>query len=78
MTPKAKARHYEAVGSVRGSCSHCHLSIRAAVACVRKDQAACKKLGGYSDRRVACISGPLSDDELETLEIEELRAGLAG
>ena len=41
---------YTCCGSVRGCCGVTHRTLKAALACQRKDQAACKSQGGYSDR----------------------------
>lgn len=45
--------HFEAHGPVRGSCGHEHRTLIDALACVERDQAACRSLGGgsYSDRQ---------------------------
>lgn len=45
-------RHYYATGSVRGDCGHRHRTVDAAVRCVERDRAACRRIGGgcYSDR----------------------------
>ena len=42
-------------GSVRGGCGHNHKSLRAALECVDRDIAACRKVGGYSDRQAVAI-----------------------
>ncbi len=50
--------------NVRGNCGHTHRTIEAAVRCCRRDQAGCKKQGGYSDRTIIHSGGePLSEDE---------------
>ena len=35
---------------VRGCCGHQHKTVDAALACMDRDTAACKRQGGYSDR----------------------------
>jgi hypothetical protein len=42
-------------GPVRGPCGHRHKTLRAALECVDRDGAACRKVGGYSDRSVVAI-----------------------
>ena len=63
-------RIYEATGSVRGSCGHRHVSLRAACRCAASDQRACHRLGGgaYSDRTVVCVDGDLTDDECHEID----------
>lgn len=50
--PDADHDEFEAVGKERGACGHQHLTFAEADACRAKDNEKCKKLGGYSDRRV--------------------------
>lgn len=45
-------------GQVRGDCGHAHKSLRAALACLKRDAAGCRRQGGYSDRRVVHVEGP--------------------
>ena len=47
---------YTTWGSVRGCCGHEHRTEEAAEACASKDQRACARVGGYSDRKVRKIS----------------------
>lgn len=35
---------------VRGCCGHQHKTVNAALACMGRDAAACRRQGGYSDR----------------------------
>lgn len=57
---------YTTTGSVRGDCGHQHKTLRAAVACLMRDQRGCKAQGGYSDRTVTYGDGkPLSDEDHE-------------
>lgn len=58
---------YAAYGHVRGDCGHRHRSIRTAVACERRDNAACGRVaaGSYSDRRV------MRRDGLKTVHLNE-------
>lgn len=44
---------YTCIGPVRGRCGIRHRTLKACVACQRKDQRACKSRGGYSDRATA-------------------------
>lgn len=46
------ATGYTTRGSVRGSCSHVHRTAEAAAECLLRDRSSCKKVGGYSDRRI--------------------------
>ena len=50
---------YHAIGSVRGSCGHTHLTPESAARCAQRDSRACHRLGGgaYSDRGVERIDG---------------------
>lgn len=43
---------YTTWGPVRGDCGHVHRTDEAAEACIRRDHAGCRKVGGYSDRGV--------------------------
>lgn len=43
---------YTTYGSVRGDCGHQHRTIEAAQRCADRDNRDCRKIGGYSDRRV--------------------------
>ena len=43
---------YTTIGQVTLDCGHQHRTAYAAGACIRKHHAACKRSGGYSDRRV--------------------------
>lgn len=44
--------YYYCEGPVRGSCAHRHRTADAAIACLERDRAACRRHGGYSDRWV--------------------------
>jgi len=48
-------RRYTTVGNVRGSCGHHHQTIESAVRCMQRDQADCKRQGGYSDRNLIAL-----------------------
>lgn len=61
---------YTTIGSVRGSCGHTHRTYGGAMACLRRDQARCAAVGGYSDRHVASSDGSL-EAEYETLTDDE-------
>lgn len=66
--------YYTTTGNVRGCCGHRHRTIDAAYACLKKDQRYCKKIGGYSDRKVAGPKGrTLTDDERTELEYIEYK-----
>ena len=55
---------YTTRGNIRGTCGHNHRSIRTAVKCLLREQAGCRKQGGYSDRDVIRGDGAdFSDDE---------------
>lgn len=45
-------KRYVTWGSVRGKCKHRHRSLRAALDCMDRDHAACRRQFGYSDRAV--------------------------
>jgi hypothetical protein len=63
---------YTCSGSVRGECGKKHRSIGAAVACCKRDNNACSRHGGYSDRNVCRVDGkPLNDEELEAVADNE-------
>lgn len=75
-TKTARIR-YTTRGSVRGTCGHEHVTLRAAARCADRDQSDCASLPGghsYSDRQVERTDGaPLSPDERELLrEMEEV------
>ena len=42
--------YYTNISDLRGTCGHRHTTIPSAVACLKKDQRACRKQGGYSGR----------------------------
>ncbi len=46
------ADSYTTYGSVRGDCGHQHRTVEAAQRCADRDMRDCRKVGGYSDRRV--------------------------
>lgn len=46
---------YTTHGNVRGTCNHKHRSVESAARCMLADAAACKRMGGYSDRFVKRI-----------------------
>jgi len=48
---------YTTSGPVRGSCGHYHRTIEAAVRCLERDRAGCRRQGGYSDREVRYADG---------------------
>jgi len=56
---------YTTRGSVRGGCGHKHRTIETAVKCLRRDQADCRRAGGYSDRCVVRSDGEPMDAEDE-------------
>ena len=56
---------YTTRGSVRGCCGHNHKTIEAAAKCAKKDDAACKRQRGYSDRSVVRRDG----EELSEYEV---------
>ena len=59
---------YSAVGSVRGSCGHAHRTVGAAALCRARDQRACRRHGGYSDRDVErSDSRELTEDEQDVV-----------
>ena len=47
-TPK----RYTTDGDVRGTCGHMHRTREAAARCLTRDQHACGRQGGYSDRQI--------------------------
>jgi hypothetical protein len=47
---------YTTEGDVRGCCDHKHQSIKAAAACLKRDQEGCARQGGYSDRRIVRLT----------------------
>lgn len=52
-------RIFSTWGPVRGSCGHQHQSLSAAADCLARDQRACQRQRGYSDRSVvAAVVGP--------------------
>lgn len=63
---------YTTSGRFYGTCGHQHKSARAAGACVRQHQAACKRNNGYSDRKVYRSDGELLTDS----EDREVSRGL--
>ena len=69
---KQGARRYTTVGDVRGGCGHAHRSLTAALECARRDDAACKRAGDYSDRYVREVAGgfdyALQGDDREELD----------
>lgn len=42
-------------GNVRGNCGHRHYKMSAAVKCLRRDESACFKAGGFSDRTIEAV-----------------------
>lgn len=48
---------YHCEGDVRGSCGHRHTTRSGALRCLRSDQAACERQGGYSDREICDSTG---------------------
>lgn len=46
---------YTCTGSVRGDCGHTHHTPQTAGRCCERDDRACAKQGGYSDRRVVAV-----------------------
>lgn len=52
---------YTCKGNVRGSCRIKHRTLRAAIACCRRDQRGCEKVGGYSDREPTRVDGKFLD-----------------
>lgn len=62
-TPMAKTQTYTCKGPVRGSCGHEHRSLETAAECLRRDVNACRRLRGYSDRRVVGHPAPLTEAE---------------
>ena len=66
---------YTCSGSVRGECGKKHRTIGAAVACCNRDNNACARHGGYSDRHVCRVDGnPLNEEELEAVTDNEAAA----
>ena len=67
---------YTCSGSVRGECGKKHRTIGAAVACCNRDNNACGRHGGYSDRNVCRVDGrPLTEEEeLEITDNEDAAA----
>ena len=59
------AKHYECHGDIRGNCGKHHRSLQAAVNCLKRDRAGCRKQGGYSDRYVVDERGVVINDALE-------------
>jgi hypothetical protein len=57
---------YVMIGDVRGECGHQHRTIFGAAKCAMRDQAACKRAGGYSDRKPEHLDGSqISDGDRE-------------
>ena len=63
--------YYHTVGSACGDCGHKHRSIGAAVRCMERDEKACSRQGGYSDREVFETVADGSDTQTRRLRIEE-------
>ena len=61
--------YYTCTGPVRGDCGHHHKTPQTAGVCYQRDDRACSKQGGHSDRRVvAVVNGrrrELTDAEFE-------------
>jgi hypothetical protein len=62
---------YIAKGNIRGECPHRHRTLAAAQRRADRDDAGCRRQGGYSDREALVVEDgeprPLNDDELEEL-----------
>jgi len=63
---------YTCTGGVRGDCGVTHRSIAAAVRCCRRDDRACKRGGGYSDRRVIGLDEDGRQRKLTGIEFDEV------
>jgi hypothetical protein len=63
---------YTCRGNVRGCCEVRHGSLKAASKCQQSDQRACKKVGGYSDRKVVRINEYGRFEDLSEGEFAEL------
>lgn len=70
---------YTTKGDVRRCCGHKHRSIQTAVDCRNRDQNACVRQGGYSDRSVVAVryvdefgaiqTRPMNDAEYHTYDL---------
>lgn len=56
--------YYTTLGPVRGCCGHKHLTIRTAAECMARDDAGCRRQGGYSDRRVLHVPDDIATGDL--------------
>ena len=66
-----KATGYVTDSDIRGRCGHIHARYKNAKECLNGDAAACRRLGGYTDRRIYHL------DSTGTLtEVEEWHEGL--
>jgi hypothetical protein len=66
---------YTTRGSVRGCCGHKHRTIDAAHSCLERDQNACKKQGGYSDRYIEhCDGKELTCDEIAEIDNLDMKS----
>ena len=61
----SKTEKWTTIGSVRGACGHKHRTLGAACDCARRDNAACKRTGGYSDRQAMPIGREMTADEMD-------------
>lgn len=66
-------QHYEAIGSVRGSCGHHHRSVRTAQDCAERDQSGCASQGGYSDRHAHLIEDGVDQGRVEE-DVDDIHA----
>jgi hypothetical protein len=59
-------------GDVRGNSKVKHRSLETAYRALLKDQKACQKVGGYSDRYICRVDGePLDSSEIRTIDLLE-------
>ena len=56
---------YTTIGRVTLDCGHQHRTAYAAARCIKQHHAACKRSGGYSDRRVYRSDGDMTTHEEE-------------
>ena len=55
---------------MRGACRVNHLTLSAAIACCRRDQRGCEKVGGYSDREPVRVDGkPIDWNRIRKIDL---------